>query len=72
MKIMKTYNVKLKTFTLKVKAQNENMASGIARKQTGMVPLQITEVKNGWFAGVAFFLSMFATAYFFFRVLSEG
>lgn len=68
---MKTYNVKLKTFTLKVKAQNENMAFGIARKQTGMIPLQITEVKNGWVAGVAFFLAMFATAYFFFRVLSE-
>lgn len=68
---MKTYNVKLKTFTLKVKAQNENMAFGIARKQTGMVPLQITEVKNGWFAGVAFFLAMFAIVYFFFRVLSE-
>ena len=69
---MKTYNVKLKTFTLKVKAQNENVAFGIARKQTGMVPLQITEVKHGWFAALAFLVSMFAIAYFFFRVLSEG
>lgn len=69
---MKTYNVKLKTFTLKVKAQNENMAFGIARKQTGMMPLKITEVKNGWFAALAFWASMFAIAYFFFRVLSEG
>lgn len=69
---MKTYNVKLKTFTLKVKAQNENMAFGIARKQTGMMPLQITEVKNGVFAALAFWASMFAIVYFFFRVLSEG
>ena len=68
---MKTYNVKLKTFTLKVKAQNENMAFGIARKQTGMMPLQITEAKNGVFAALAFWASMFAIAYFFFRVLSE-
>lgn len=68
---MKTYNVKLKTFTLKVKAQNENMAFGIARKQTGMMPLKITEVKNGWFAALAFLASMFAIAYFFFCVLTE-